>query len=131
LDTKTSLVSTGAALPGLCAGITFSVTGLFSNTSLIFSNYSYNINVMQNLDLVIRSEIKDLNLKQDFSFYANSNNTVNLASNVINHNILPGEVSVNEGLGFIAPENISRRNALEWAAYISNSQRITNKIRLY
>lgn len=104
---------------------------LFSNTSLIFSNYSYNITVMQNLDLVIRSEIKDFNLKQDFSFYANSKNTVKFGANVISHNILPGEVKVNQGMGFIAPENISRRRAIEWAGYVSNAQRITHGLGMY
>ncbi|MEE4285979.1 MAG: TonB-dependent receptor [Mariniphaga sp.] len=104
---------------------------IFSNTSLIFSNYSYNINVLRNLDLAIRSEIRDINLKQDFTFYANSNNTFKFGANVIKHRIIPGEVSVNEGFGYITPENISRRNAVEWAGYISNSQRATDKIRLY
>lgn len=104
---------------------------LFSNTSLIFSNYSYNITVLRDLDLAIRSEIEDVNLKQDFSFYANANNTLKFGGNVIKHRILPGEVSVNEGQGYVLPENISRRNAIEWAAYISNSQRLMRKLHLY
>ena len=104
---------------------------LFSNTSLIFSNYSYNITVLRDLDLAIRSEIEDINLKQDFSFYANANNTLKFGGNVIKHRILPGEVSVNEGQGYVLPENISRRNAIEWAAYISNSQRLMRKLHLY
>lgn len=104
---------------------------LFSNTSLIFSNYSYKIAVMQNLDLAIRSEINDINLKQDFSFYANSRNTIKFGVNVISHNILPGEVKVNEETGFIAPENISRRRAVEWAGYISNRQRIAKNFGIY
>jgi hypothetical protein len=72
---------------------------LFSNTSLIYSNYSYNINILSNLDVGIRSEIKDLNLKQDFSWYASSTNTLKFGLNVISHNILPGEVTVNEDFG--------------------------------
>ncbi|RIH65375.1 TonB-dependent receptor [Mariniphaga sediminis] len=104
---------------------------LFSNTSLIFSNYSYNISVRRDFDVAIRSEIKDLNLKQDFSFYANASNTLKFGANVVSHTILPGEATVNEGAVFIPPENISRRNALEWAAYISNSQKLSHKLRLY
>jgi hypothetical protein len=105
---------------------------LFSNTSLIFSNYSYNIAIMRSFDAIIRSEIKDINLKQDFSLYANASNTVKFGANVISHTILPGEVTVNEGYGnFISPENISRRKAVEWAAYLSNSQRIGTNLRLY
>ena len=104
---------------------------LFSNTSLIFSNYSYNINVAHDLDLKISSEIQNVNLKQDFSFYVNSANTLKFGFNIINHRILPGEVAVNEGYSYIPPENISRRKAVEWAAYVSNSMRATEKLRLY
>jgi len=103
---------------------------LFSNTSLIFSNYSYDINVLTSLDMVIRSEIQDLNLKQDFSWYAGSNHTVKFGANVISHTILPGEVTLNEGNAtFTPPDNISRRKAIEWSAYISNEQRLTSRLR--
>ncbi|SHE37513.1 TonB-dependent Receptor Plug Domain [Mariniphaga anaerophila] len=104
---------------------------LFANTSLIFSNYSYNINVLRDLDLKIRSEIQDVNLKQDFSFYMNADNTLKFGFNIINHRILPGEVRVNEGYTYISPENISRRRAVEWAGYVSNSWRTSDKIKLY
>ncbi len=104
---------------------------LFSNTSFIFSNYSYDINLLNNFDLVIRSEIQDLNLKQDFSWYAASNHTLKFGINVISHTILPGEVTMNEGNGgFVPPDDISRRKALEWAAYISNEQRLGDRIKL-
>ncbi len=105
---------------------------LFSNTSLIFSNYSYNINIRTNLDVAIRSEIRDINFKQDFSLYAGSNLTLKFGANVISHNILPGEITVNEGYGtFIPPDDISRRRALEWAAYLSSEQRLFSRLKIY
>jgi hypothetical protein len=105
---------------------------LFSNTSLIYSNYSYEISVMRTIDAIIRSEIRDLNLKQDFSFFANANNTLKFGFNVISHDILPGEANVSGGYGsFITQQNISRRKGLEWAAYISNQQRLTPALSLY
>ncbi|MBT6766472.1 MAG: TonB-dependent receptor, partial [Prolixibacteraceae bacterium] len=103
---------------------------LFSNTSLIFSNYSYEINIQGDLEIAIRSEIHDWNLKQDFTYYANAKNTLKYGGNIIYHNILPGEISVPESSAF-TPEEISRRRAIEWAAYISNSQNISEKIKLY
>ena len=103
---------------------------LFSNTSLIFSNYSYEINIQGDLEVAIRSEIHDWNMKQDFTYYANAQNTLKYGGNIIYHNILPGEISVPEGSGF-TPDKISRRRAIEWAAYISNSQNISEKIKLY
>ena len=104
---------------------------LFANSSLIFSNYSYNITILKNLDIAIRSQIKDLNYKQDFSFYANNSNIINFGGNIIRHVILPGDITVNESNGFITPEDIARRRAIEWTAYISNNQKVSDRLRLY
>ncbi len=103
---------------------------LFSNTSLIFSNYSYDINIMAEADITISSEIKDVNFKQDFTYYANAQNTIKFGGNVIYHDILPGEISVTEGFGFESSE-ISKRKAIEWAGYFSNSQNISERFKLY
>ena len=104
---------------------------LFSNSSFIFSNYSYNITIMRNLDVEILSSIQDLNLKQDFSFYANANNTLKFGGNIIYHSVLPGEITVNESAGFTPPADISERKAIEWAAYFANNQKVSEKLRLY
>ena len=70
-------------------------TRLFSNTSLIFSNYDYNINVNnESTDYRIRSRIKDWNLKQEFQWYVNAANTVTMGLNTIYHTIKPGEIGV-------------------------------------
>ncbi len=103
---------------------------LFSNTSFIISNYSYKISIMDDIDISIRSEINDINLKQDFTFYANAQNTIKFGGNAIFHNILPGEIKVEEGFGFES-DQISRRRAIEWAAYVSNSQSISEKLKVY
>lgn len=103
---------------------------LFSNTSLIYSNYSYDINIMNEAEITIGSEIRDINLKQDFTFYANAQNTVKFGGNIIYHNILPGEITVSEGFGF-EPDEIPRRRAIEWAGYISNSQNISEHFKIY
>ncbi len=103
---------------------------LFSNTSLIFSNYSYNINIYRDIDADINSEIQDWNLKQDFSFYLNTKNTVKYGCNVIYHNILPGKISVPRG-SIYNPLEITRRKAIESAAYVSNQQTISEKLKLY
>ncbi|HSO88382.1 MAG TPA: TonB-dependent receptor [Draconibacterium sp.] len=103
---------------------------LFSNTSFIVSNYSYDINILGDVDVTIGSQIDDLNFKQDFTWYANPLNTLKFGGNVIYHNIMPGEIKVSENSG-VNPETISTRKAIEWAAYISNSQSISEKLKLY
>ncbi len=103
---------------------------LFSNTSFIASEYSYVIRILGDYDIKIRSDINDLNFKQDFTWYANSGNTVKWGGNIIRHNILPGKFTVPEGSMF-NPKEISQRKAIEWAGYISNNQNISEKLKLY
>lgn len=103
---------------------------LFSNTSFIASNYSYQIDILGDLNVAIRSEIHDWNVKQDFSWYANAQNTIKFGGNIIYHTILPGKISTKENSDF-QPKAISERNAIEWAAYVSNTQNISEKLKLY
>ena len=103
---------------------------LFSNTSFIVSNYSYDINILGDFEVTIGSQIDDMNMKQDFTWYINPLNTIKFGGNVIYHNIMPGEITVFGNSG-INPETISTRKAVEWAAYISNSQSISERLKLY
>lgn len=103
---------------------------LFSNSSVIFSNYSYDINIMDEAEIEISSVIKDINFKQDFTYYANARNTMKFGGNIIRHNVLPGKISVSDNYGFY-PEDIPERLAIEWAAYVSNSQSLSERFKLY
>ncbi len=103
---------------------------LFSNTSFIVSNYSYDINILGDFEVTIGSQIDDMNLKQDFTWYVNPLNTIKFGGNVIYHKIMPGEITVFGNSGINA-ETISTRKAIEWAAYISNSQSISERLKLY
>lgn len=94
---------------------------LFSNTSLIFSNYDYTVksNEEQN-SLSLYSQIRDWNFKQDFQWFANEKNTVSFGVNAIYHTIKPGEVRAGGNNGFIS-QDLQSRYSLENAAYISNT----------
>jgi hypothetical protein len=94
---------------------------LFSNTSLIFSNYSYNIitNLAGTKGSII-SRIQDYNLKQDYQYFADIKNQLAFGFNSIYHKIIPGAIttatdkSVNE-------LNLPDKFAWENAAYISHA----------
>ncbi len=103
---------------------------LFSNTSFIVSNYSYDINILGDVNITIGSQIDDINLKQDFTWYLNPKNTLKFGGNVIHHKIMPGEIKVEEFSG-INPEKITTRRALEWAAYASNNFKVSERLKLY
>lgn len=67
---------------------------LFLNTSLIYSDYNYNVKLKNGLsNFNINSNIKDVNLKQDYTFYLNPKNTLRFGFNSILHNITPSTFS--------------------------------------
>jgi len=73
---------------------------LFSNTSLIYSNYDFKItNKEAGNEFNIISQIKDWNFKEDFQWYAGSLHTVNIGINAIHHTIRPGEITASKAAG--------------------------------
>jgi hypothetical protein len=71
---------------------------LFSNTSLIYSNYSYEVEENNGGNkLFTTSKIQDYNIKQDFQFFARSNNTVKFGVNSVYHTIVPGVLTSQDG----------------------------------
>jgi hypothetical protein len=89
---------------------------LFSNTSVIFSNYSYKINIKSGGDINIISRIQDIGLKQDFQYYLNSSNTFSFGFNSIYHKIIPGAITSS---GETDLKSLTNKYGLENAAYLS------------
>lgn len=103
---------------------------LFSNTSVIFSNYNYKIRANNDENsLTLFSQIRDWNFKEDMQWYANDKNTVSFGINSIYHTIKPGEVQATGNSGYIS-QNLQNRFSLENAAYISNTWKASNRFSL-
>jgi hypothetical protein len=100
---------------------------LFSNTSLIYSDYRYNINLNSTATFKgeIKSQIKDWNFKEEFSYYANANNTWKIGYNAIYHTIKPGEYS-----GDLTLADQPYTHSLENAAYISNEWKVSDAVKI-
>jgi hypothetical protein len=99
---------------------------LFSNTSFIFSNYDFNVGFKTEGNTInYNSHIKDLNLKQDFTFYPNSKNTIRFGFNVIQHTITPTKT---EGTNIVSTK--TGRKGLENAVYAGNSWKVNDKINI-
>jgi hypothetical protein len=95
---------------------------LFSNTSLIYSNYNYVIeNLMEESNFEVNSAIKNYNLKEDFEYSLSSRHSLKFGLNAISHTI--GESSVNQA-------NYESRKGIELAAYVSDEWAVTDKINV-
>ncbi len=100
---------------------------LFLNTSLIYSDYNYNVKLKNGAtNFNINSNIKDVNLKQDYTLYANGLNTLRFGFNSILHTITPSTFS-GTVINSVAKEG---RNGLENALYLTNNYRANNQLTI-
>ncbi len=103
---------------------------LFSNTSLIYSNYSYQIKVKAGNDKYkILSKIEDFNFKQDFDWSAGNKSKIRFGFNIIKHNIAPGAITaVTATAGNSKP--VQDKYSIESAAYVSHEWKATDKLEI-
>ncbi|NME66997.1 TonB-dependent receptor [Flammeovirga aprica] len=103
---------------------------LFSNTSFIISNYSYEFGFGSGEDRIgLESVIKDLNFKQDFSYYASTKHTLKFGFNAINHTIEPGNLSAGANTG-VNPKNSEQKYGIEGAFYIQDEFKVSNRLSI-
>lgn len=104
---------------------------LFSSTSLIYSDYKYNIGISAaGFDFDIKSKIQDWNLKEEFTWYASTNHNVKFGFNTIYHTMEPGNIVASSEKSQVNNTNIETRYAWENSAFISDEWKITDKVHL-
>jgi len=101
---------------------------LFSNTSLIFSDYNYVVSIYGgDYDFEVTSGIKDINFKTDFQYFYNSANRFRFGFIGFYHTFLPGEI--NSSGGSINSYKVENRYGIELAAYISHEVDLTHRLK--
>lgn len=98
---------------------------LFSNTTLVYSNFNYEFSIGSGDEgFGVKSSIADWNLKQDFSYYLNNNNTLKFGINGIHHTFNPG------ALTGVIESILDSQYAIELGAYIQNETKIGSRINV-
>ena len=98
---------------------------LFSNTSFIYSDFSYNVNVNNDdSEFVIASKIENINFKQDFSYYANNKSTIRFGLNGLKQKISPASLNAKANSA-VNSVNIEKRYGIELAGYVSHEWKPT------
>lgn len=93
---------------------------LFSNTSLIYSDFKYNVEVFNdNNDFKIASRIQNVNVKQDFHYFASNRSNLRFGVNLLRQEISPAGINASEDSD-INSMLIENRQGLELAAYVSH-----------
>ena len=102
---------------------------LFSNTSLIYSNYNYNAQFTSNFnDIRVTSAITDYQLKHDFNYYLNPRNKFDIGVDAIYHITQPGQAFTGASSKYNSL-TLDKKYALENAVYISHEWSPTTKLR--
>ncbi|MFT5185078.1 MAG: hypothetical protein ACI84C_002214 [Flavobacteriales bacterium] len=102
---------------------------LFSNLTFVYSKFDY-VLAQENDDIGFRwdSDIEDISLKYDFTYYLNPNNTLEFGIMGTKRQVDPGFArSTGETVVFNALK-IPESNALETGIYVSNEQSITDAL---
>lgn len=103
---------------------------LFSNTSLIYSDFTYNVRVNSNdNDFGIASQIQNWNLKQDFTYYGFNNHSIRFGLNALSQTIRPASLSAaqNSSVNSIA---VDTRQGIESAIYASDEWKVSDRFSM-
>lgn len=102
---------------------------LFSNLSIIYSDYYYGLE----LDFVgfeWNSGIQNFNIKYDLKHYLSDKLQVNYGINNIYYSFNPGKIEPNNPNSGILEEQLIKKYADEFAAYVDVEHTLTDKLRV-
>jgi hypothetical protein len=103
---------------------------LFSNTSMVFSNYNYVIESFQSASsFKATSQITDFNFKEDLQYTVNNAHRLKFGINVLHHSIAPGDITTDATSSFNT-RSVERRYGYENAAYISDEWKVSDKLNI-
>ena len=104
---------------------------LFSNITAYYSNYQYKYVYSNDIrDFQWNSRINETGLKADYSYSLNINNQIKFGTSIINHFFNPGEIKPYTANSVLTPVSLDTKKAIEFNAYLSNSQKIFNSLKL-
>ena len=104
---------------------------LFSNFTAVYSDYDYNLNADSDTDnFDWTSNIFNTNIKADFSYYLNPNNTLDFGINGLYYKFKPGNIKVDRLLEDDIALDLEPERAFEPAIYLSNEQKLSDRLSL-
>ena len=103
---------------------------LFSNFTAFFSDYDYELafgdDELDKFDW--NSRIRTFNFKPEFSYYINPENELSFGGEFIRYDFEPAN-AVGVSNGEVSDVSVEKKNAIEWAVYLSNDQKLAQKWR--
>ena len=104
---------------------------LFSNTSVIVSNFDYKLELVDPVaGFKWVSDLQELSLKNDLSYFINTNHELTFGYHITGRRFSPGKISPNAEGSIFSEVELQHMYALDHALYISNQHRLSEKITL-
>lgn len=102
---------------------------LFSNLSLIYSDYYYGL-LLDFVGFRWESSIKNFNLKYGFNHYLNDKFTLNYGLQGIYYKFYPGKISPSNDSSTIIEKEIATKSAIEGSLYVDVEHKLTDRLEL-
>lgn len=104
---------------------------LFSNASVIASNFDYKLELQDPVQgFEWTSDLRELSIKYDLSYFINTNNELSFGYHVTGRRFSPGRISPNTEGSIFSDVELQHMYALDHAFYVSNQQRLSDKVTL-
>lgn len=100
---------------------------LFSNLSLIYSNYDYELNI-NDFEFDWISSIQNYNIKYDLKYYFNDAFKLDFGVSTIKYVFDPGQIKPTSPTSAINELQLDEKRALESAAYINAEHKLTDNL---
>src|SRR5687768_10985312 len=101
---------------------------LFSNTSIIVSNFDYELELKDAVQgFRWLSNLQEFSFKNDLSYSLNSKNELSFGYHLTGRRFSPGEISPNATGSIFQVTELQHMYALDHALYVSNLQRLSDR----
>ena len=106
---------------------------LFMNLTAFYTNYDYQLGFKQDgtaQKFDWQSNIINYSFKPDFSYYANTKNTIRFGAQVILFDFRPGNASITDNQNNITNFSLENKKGIESSVYIGNEQKLLPRLTM-
>jgi hypothetical protein len=104
---------------------------LFSNTSVIVSNFDYKLELEDAVQgFKWTSNLQELSVKNDLTYFANTNNEVTFGYHLTGRRFSPAKITPNTSGSIFDAVESQHMYALDHGIYVSNNQKITDNLTI-
>lgn len=104
---------------------------LFSNTTLIASNFDYTLASEQSAaEFDWDANLQEFSVKEDFNYFINPKNVLSFGLQATYRRFSPGTISPGSEESYFGNVEMDKMYALDYALYISNEQQLSQRLSL-